>query len=328
MKSPFTGGEVVRHSERRTATFRKEDFEYTFVCYKCVDTGELFTTERQDNVNTAQVYNQYRVKYGIPFPDEIRQLRTTYGMSASKMSLILGLGDNQYRLYENGSMPNVAIGRTLQAIKNPVTFLDYVNAASGVLMGDEFERIAGKIKGVQDKNAMESLVQSLVFACDKRCSSNGYAAMSISKLKNTILFFVNKYKGVYVTQMNKLLFYLDFLSYKERGCGFTGLSFKAIQYGPVPLRWDRVYGFMDDMEQVAIESKNGNSGSKIVSEIDYDKACFDESEQELLNKVYETFKDDTPSSISEKSHNEDAWKCNIQNHSVIDYDYAFMLKAI
>ena len=71
MKSPFTGGNVVLHSEKRTAVFRKEKFEYTFLSYQCVDTRELFTTTELDTANTMQIYNQYRTKYGIPFPDEI-----------------------------------------------------------------------------------------------------------------------------------------------------------------------------------------------------------------------------------------------------------------
>ena len=37
MKSPFTGGNVILHSEKRTAVFRKEKFEYTFLSYQCVD---------------------------------------------------------------------------------------------------------------------------------------------------------------------------------------------------------------------------------------------------------------------------------------------------
>lgn len=255
MKSPFTGGDVVRYSEIRTATFRKELYEYTFVCYKCVDTGELFTTEQQDNVNTIQVFNQFRAKYGIPYPDEIRQLRAMYGLSASKMSLILGLGDNQYRLYENGNMPNVSIGRTLQAIKTPQTFLNYVNAASCVLEPDEYKHIIGKIDNCNGEDVRSLFIQNLIFSDNKRNSQNGYANPSASKLKNAILYFINKVDGVFVTMMNKLLFYLDFLSYRERGVGFTGLSFQAIQHGPVPLRWDRVYSLIDDISQIEVTSE-------------------------------------------------------------------------
>ena len=128
-KSPFTGGEVILCKQERELIYRKEKFVYIANFYMCVDTNETFTTTELDEVNVKQVYNQYRTKYGIPFPDEIKNMRERYGLSASKMSIILGLGANQYRLYENGEMPSEAIGKTLKSIINPQIFLTYVRNA-------------------------------------------------------------------------------------------------------------------------------------------------------------------------------------------------------
>ncbi|MCD8555331.1 MAG: hypothetical protein LRY59_01565, partial [Bacteroides graminisolvens] len=108
MKSPFTGGNVALQQENSELMFRKEKFQYVHLYYQCEDTKERFTTTEIDELNLSQVYNQYRVKYGIPFPDEIKRIRQMYELSASKMSEILGFGDNQYRLYENGDMPSVS----------------------------------------------------------------------------------------------------------------------------------------------------------------------------------------------------------------------------
>lgn len=330
MKSPFTGGEAVRHKEMRTAVFRKETFNYVFVCYKCVDTGEMFTTEEMDVVNMAQIYNQYRVKYGIPFPDEIRSARTKYGLSAARMSLVLGFGENQYRLYENGEMPSVANGRILQAIQTPSTFKTFVMAARNSFTQDDYEKIAERVDEVSSMEKCESrsVIKSLMFSVLTRSRYNGYAFPSVSKVKNAMLFFIDRFNGVFITQMNKLLFYLDLLSYRERGIGFTGLTFKAVQYGPVPLHWERVYSLTDDIFQEPVESKNGNNGTVLKSLLDCDEACFDDEEKKLLEKVYQTFKNDTPTTISQKSHKEDAWIDNKDRHAIIDYDYAFSIKAI
>ena len=102
MKSPFTGGNVVLHSEKRTAVFRKEKFEYTFLSYQCVDTRELFTTTELDTANTMQIYNQYRTKYGIPFPDEIRSIRRKWFASRSTWSAKSGI---MIERMEHDSMP-------------------------------------------------------------------------------------------------------------------------------------------------------------------------------------------------------------------------------
>ena len=106
MTSPFTGGVAMLLSEPSTLVYRKETFRYVHQFYECQDSHERFTTSELDEANLAQVTNQYRAKYGIPFPEEIKRIRQHYGLSASKMSEILGFGENQYRLYENGEMPN------------------------------------------------------------------------------------------------------------------------------------------------------------------------------------------------------------------------------
>src|SRR5574344_708068 len=146
MKSPFTGGETKLIKEHRELTFRKEKFSYMAHCYLCIDTGEHFTTTALDTLNINQVYNQYRVKYGIPFPDEIQKIRELYGLPASKMSEILGLGANQYRLYENGEMPSEAIGKTLKSIMNPTVFATYVRNAENQFEKKEYDRICEKLE--------------------------------------------------------------------------------------------------------------------------------------------------------------------------------------
>jgi len=65
MKSPFTGGEAILLEEKRTMNFRKEEFQVLFQYYLCKESGEQFTDEKLDEVNTNQVYNQYRAKFGI-----------------------------------------------------------------------------------------------------------------------------------------------------------------------------------------------------------------------------------------------------------------------
>ena len=74
--------------EVRTITFRKEEFSYIHTGI-IDEEGEMWTTTEMDEANIFQVYNQYRVKHGIPFPDEISGIREHYGLSAAKMAQIL-----------------------------------------------------------------------------------------------------------------------------------------------------------------------------------------------------------------------------------------------
>lgn len=327
IKSPFTGGNVVLVRELRNATFRKEDFEYTFICYKCVDTNETFTTTELDTVNMAQVVNQYRQKYGIPFPDELKPLRQKYGLSALKMSLILGFGENQYRLYENGEVPSIGNGRVLRSVQNPYSFETFVDGARNVLQEKDYYEIKRKIDACKD-NKDKSVIHELIFGNTCRSRLNGYAQQSVGKLKNALLFFIDKCNGVFITQMNKLLFYADFLSYRLLGQGLTGLQYRAIQHGPVPDRWDKVYSLIDDIYPEIVDYGNGHTGTKLMSDIQCDMSCFNEEQIKILEDVYMAFRNDTATTLSNKSHDEQGWVDNQATRSYIDYSYAFILKNI
>ena len=129
MKSPFTGKEMKRVYEKRTWNFRGEQYEYEHIAWLCEDSGEQFTDDESDTAGFVQVTNQYRAKYGIPYTDEIIAVRQRYGISAAKMSLILGIGVNQYRLYEQGEVPSVSNGRMIRSIMNPKVMLETMIAA-------------------------------------------------------------------------------------------------------------------------------------------------------------------------------------------------------
>ena len=327
MQSPFTGGHATLRHELSELTFRKEKFQYVHQFYECDETKERFTTTALDEVNVGQVYNQYRAKYGIPFPDEIKRIRQRYGLPASKMSQILGFGDNQYRLYENGDMPSEANGKILMSIQNPHIFESFVINARNQFGEDEFAKILNKVKSVKT-DANEAFIKDYIFNGSRRDIFNGYATQSVSKLKNIILFYIEKYHGVFFTMMNKLLFYTDFYSYKMTSKGMSGLAYKAIQRGPVPIRWDRVYSFYDDIQQEIVHFDSGVEGTKLTSTLSPDLSEFSDEELRILESIYQRFKTENPTKLSDISHSEDAWQKYVDSGQMINFDMAFTLKAI
>ena len=126
MNSPITGGKMTLHWEWREMEYRKEKFRVMFPFFRCEDTGEQFTTPESDGVWWNQMLQQYCQKYGLPYKDEIIALRERYGLNATKMSLILGFGENQYRKYEQEEFPNISNGRMIRSAMNPKVFLDLV----------------------------------------------------------------------------------------------------------------------------------------------------------------------------------------------------------
>ena len=122
MDSPFCDGKATLIEKKTIIPYRKDNFEITRQMYRCDHTGIEFSTEEQDQEAINKIYNLYRKKHGIPFPNEIKELRKKYGLSPSKMSLILGFGINQYHNYEKGEVPSLSNAKLLLAAMNPEFF--------------------------------------------------------------------------------------------------------------------------------------------------------------------------------------------------------------
>lgn len=330
MKSPFTGGTATLHTENMEITFRKEKFIVVSQFYKCDDTGEEFTTTEQDELTINQAYSQYREKYGIPFVEEINEILDRYGISAAKMSKILGFGDNQYLKYSKGEIPSVSNGRMIAQIKDVSEFKKLLHIAKNEFSSEELLKIEKRIAPLQDTSTsfIEQLIADSTSSHNDKSIYTGYIQPKIEKVKNIILFFANNCGGVFETKLNKLLFYSDFLCFKESGRGLSGLSYKAIDYGPVPQRYSTIYDNVGGVDAQIIEFSNGNSGKKIIATEGFNRELFSDFEISILERVFNRFKDDNAGKISEMSHKEDAWIENKQTKSMIRYDYGFKLKAL
>ena len=328
MKSPITGKEMKRVYEKRTWNFRGEQFEYEHAAWLCEDSGEQFTDDASDTAGFVQVTNQYREKYGIPYTDEIIGVRIKYGISAAKMSQILGIGINQYRLYEQGEVPSVSNGRMIRSVMNPKVMLEMVESSKNEMTQSEYERVVGKVKSViADSEAYKlKLYETNRLFSIPRGQENGYAQLSLDRLKNVMLYLLERCDDVWCTKMNKLLFYVDFLSYRERGMAITGLSYRAIDFGPVPERWDRVYSEFPEVRQ-ELRQVGDFVGSVLTASAKADVTLFSEDELRIMENICAQFGNKTAREISRMSHDEKAWIDHHDNHERIPFVDAFALKC-
>ncbi len=323
---------LLKHEEVEFK-FRKEPFKIWYHFYECTHSNEKFTNEQLDNINMNQVYNQYREKYGIPFPEEIIAIREKYGVSAAKMSEILGLGANTYRLYESGDMPSVANGRLIRSIDNPESFISQVEASSHFLSEKEqqkFISIANKIKEKDQSNLWDHLFEEKIFRDHKPSELNGYKIPDLEKISQVIGFFSSK-TDLFKTKLNKLLFYTDFLMYKKTACSLTGITYRAIPFGPVPAEYDKMYMKLCDDQKIEINTiyfNDGNCGEQIKSN-ENNQSSFNKQELEVLSTIAKHLCDKNTKEIVEISHHEPAWKDNESEKLAISYQrYAFDLKAV
>lgn len=73
---------------------------------------------------------------------------------------------------------------------------------------------------------------------------------------------------------------------------------------------------------------DGRAGTKLVSSLRPDMAEFSDDELKILDYVSQRFKNETPTQISETSHEEEAWKQYVESGQLISFEKAFCLKAL
>ena len=332
MKSPITGKEMTLQIEKDILVFRKEEFEYNHKSYLCKDSGETFTTTALDEFNLNQVYNQYRDKHNIPFPDEIIKLRNTYSLSAGMMSRILGFGINSYRNYENGEIPSLANANLIKTISNDIKNFKLLVDLNNDLNDEEKTKILKKIQVVIDiykENKDDKIYVDILFEDKLPNNYTGYRKPNMEKMLNMILFFAEKLNPT-ETMMNKLLFYSDFFNYKKTAYSISGANYMAHNFGPVPLRFGGIFDYASNKDYIYMNIKdygNGYLGKCFYKSTlkDFNSELFSSEEIESLNAIVNTFRGCTATQIMKKSHEEKAWMDNEKTKALIDYNYSFSL---
>lgn len=334
MKSPITGKEMKLTKERRSMDFRKETFEIVFHYYKCEDSGEQFTTTALDEVNINQVYNQYRDKFNIPFPDEIIRIREKYGLSAAKMSEILGFGVNSYRQYEAGEMPSVANAKLIQMVDDPKVFIEMAELCAPLdeKAKNKYIQKAQLLAEEKKRNIFNLNFKEYLLGNHLADIYSGYRNPNFEKFSEMVVYYSDKLSP-FKTKMNKLLFYADFLMFKKSCFSISGKRYVAIDRGPVPDKYASIYEYLANENVIEIqytEFPSGYTGEQFQAREDrkFNAELFTENELETLEKVASVFKDTGTNDIITLSHLEEAWKKSVKNKSVISYEYAFELNQI
>lgn len=319
--SPFRNCEARLMRVPDTMEFRGKTYHFLNHYYVCDESGEEFTDEVTGEINFAQVYNQYREENNIPFVNEIIKLRKDCQLSKADMSRVLGFGENQYYHYELGEVPSPSNGRLLR------TFIDNRGALVAAIKESSIKEI-NKVKALKSLEKLSEIelddrtIYDLIFP-GKRNINNGYALMSVNKVRQMVLYFLGKMDVGYKTALNKLMFYADFLMFKEYCVGISGLTYSALPYGNVPNNFKVLYGIFDEIEEVD-------------DEMPYfmplrvcDMSVFNEDEIKVLECVAQKMANLMSSSLSEINHKEDAWlKYKHDTKLLVPFSEAFSLKAL
>lgn len=145
------------------------------------------------------------------------------------------------------------------------------------------------------------------------------------KYKNAILYFaknLNKYQ-LGSTKLAKLLYYLDFINYREQGESVTGTEYYKQDYGPLAKDLPEMISELVEGGKLEVErlEVDGKSRDKFKSLSDIDEGVFNDDELVLLRKLKNRYADWKTEKIVAKSHLEAPW-VQAQEGAKLNYDLA------
>ena len=289
----------------------------------CANCGSEIYIAKINDDNLDKINYNYRIVTGRILVSEIEQLLEMYNIGAKPLSLLLGWGECTIPRYLSGQMPNVENSEKLKSIiRNPYVFYELFNKNKHKLTNIAQKKVEGALANYdvsafneENEIAENSLIQ---FYSKNPNIYNGMKTFELKKLVNSILYFANLCREVYITKMNKLLWYSDMLCFKRSSFSITGLQYQRINYGPVPLKYYWIYG---SLSETYFNLEITESGTKIQTFREFDESIFSKEELQALFDVGQKFKNWYAGELSGYSHNERAY-IETNHRELIPFSYA------
>lgn len=325
IECPMCDGVARLRSEKKKRVFRKEEFDVTEFFYRCENCNEEFTTTETDEVNVAQVYNQYREKYNIPFPNQLTKIKNEYGLNSTNFAKLLGFGVNQFSNYEKGEVPNQSNATLLSLCMDPSEMLKIVEKKKEALSDSQYKKVSKQLNELIEREMTFELIKYYFNRMQIPDRYTGYQVPSFEKFANMVLYFINN--AQFKVRLNKLLFYADFNHFKNFGTAISGAKYAALQMGPVPDNYAPIFGLVERNGYVLTDLIDDYEG--FVQKEKFNKDLFTKNELETMQNVLDVFKYKKTNEIVDLSHEEKAWIENEKEKRLISYqDYAFDLNAV
>ena len=127
------------------------------------------------------------------------------------------------------------------------------------------------------------------------------------KLLNALVYFSKNTRSCGKTKLFKLLYFLDFIHFRETGKSVTGLNYYAWEKGPVPqdLFFELEHPDPDLKETVALLKQSGDEDDKlcrIIAKKPFDPEFFSKRELKIMGNLAFVFQDALAKDMVEITH--------------------------
>lgn len=149
-------------------------------------------------------------------------------------------------------------------------------------------------------------------------------AIPVDKAENVLLYVLEQCAGkpnVGETVLYKLLYFIDFNYYELKNRSLTGLKYRKLPYGPVPVNIGKIFKKMAEEDKLCLVNTDyhGFPQKRYLPLKKVVKGKLKKPEMDFIDVVIDKLSDMSATRISEYSHNDIPWKVS-KDMDIINYN--------
>lgn len=224
------------YTSTESLEIRGEQVSYDGRIAVCPVCEQVIGDSRIEAGNLERAYDAYRNRHGIVSSDELRRLRSAYGLSTREFSRFLGFGEQTEHRYETGSMPSRANNAIIKSAMTRIGALSLLEENRERVRPDTVTRVmeyAATLSAPEDESP--EWIRLTVYDPSELSPShlNGFRPWDYPRIRELVILLAQRCHSLFLTKLHKAMFYADNLCFERTSRSLTGLSYAHAFYGPI-----------------------------------------------------------------------------------------------
>jgi len=310
-----------------------ESVESPELFFYCRESDEEFVPASVGDNNLLAARDSYRSRFGLLTSSDIAAIRAKYHLSQKDFSLLLGFGEITVTRYETKQIQERIYDDAMRrANTDPSFMLDSLKLNQSSFSDDKYQEIRtmlmGEIASTPISEDYRKAMAKQYYTYEEPNDLNGNTTLDISKTTAMLTWFTLKIAGLAKVKLMKLMWYADALSYMKRNQSISGLVYRHMPYGALPIGAEEMLRIapirieeteLDDHVVVFIRPRSDSRSKEVLLHLD-------ENDIEVLLEVKTKLGRFTGVELSNIMHEESAYR-QTDRFEIIPFTYAKQLKA-
>lgn len=317
--------EVRRVLIKEDSIFKGMPVEYNAEYFYCDRGDEFYSDENMISANDISMKNAYRRAKGLLTTDEIIAIRAKYKITQSDLCLMLGWGGKTIARYESHQVQDRAYDMILRKLReDPEWFLTLLEASRDSFSKEaygKYHRTGARLYEQAHDTYLERTIYSQYTCYMGNPEFTGDKSLSLEMVVDVVRYYANSSQvtNLYQMKLMRLLWYADALSYKRRRHAITGMVYRALPMGALPIAHESI----PDLSNILCEEIETGDGTayRFLPTEDKEYPHLTNEDRAILDVVIRRFGKASKDEIAGILYQEEAYR-NTASGDIIPFPYA------